>query len=54
MVKGRGACHLPDGAAGFVESALDVFGGEIADHRLGRCQRPHHGYLPSPAPGDWR
>jgi NADH:ubiquinone oxidoreductase subunit F (NADH-binding) len=36
-VRGRGACHHPDGAARFVESALSVFGGEIEAHRHGRC-----------------
>jgi NADH:ubiquinone oxidoreductase subunit F (NADH-binding) len=54
MVKGRGACHFPDGAAGFVSSALRVFDREIADHQLGRCHRPYAGYLPAPDPGGWR
>jgi NADH:ubiquinone oxidoreductase subunit F (NADH-binding) len=36
-VRGRGACHHPDGAARFVESALDVFAGEIEWHRRSRC-----------------
>ena len=35
---GRGACHLPDGAARFLGSGLDVFAPEIAQHDLrGRC-----------------
>jgi NADH:ubiquinone oxidoreductase subunit F (NADH-binding) len=36
-VRGRGACHHPDGAARFVESALTVFGAKIEDHRGRRC-----------------
>ncbi len=36
-VRGRGACHHPDGAAKFVESALEVFGAEIESHRRERC-----------------
>ena len=36
-VRGRGACHHPDGAARFVESALSVFGAEIDTHRGRRC-----------------
>jgi NADH:ubiquinone oxidoreductase subunit F (NADH-binding) len=50
MVKGRGACRFPDGAATFVESALDVLQAEVADHRVGRCRRRYGGYLPAPAP----
>lgn len=36
-VRGRGACHHPDGAVRFVDSALRVFAGEIADHHRSRC-----------------
>jgi NADH:ubiquinone oxidoreductase subunit F (NADH-binding) len=36
-VRGRGACHHPDGAARFVESAIKVFGHEIDYHRRQRC-----------------
>jgi NADH:ubiquinone oxidoreductase subunit F (NADH-binding) len=36
-IRGRGACHHPDGAARFVESALEVFGQDIEWHRHGRC-----------------
>jgi NADH:ubiquinone oxidoreductase subunit F (NADH-binding) len=34
-VRGRGACRHPDGAAGFVLSALDVFEPEFARHSQG-------------------
>jgi len=54
MVRGRGACQLPDGAAGFVDSALDAFADELDEHGHGRCRRPYRGYLPAPAPGGWR
>jgi NADH:ubiquinone oxidoreductase subunit F (NADH-binding) len=36
-VRGRGACHHPDGVARFARSALEVFGHEIELHRAGRC-----------------
>jgi NADH:ubiquinone oxidoreductase subunit F (NADH-binding) len=36
-VRGRGACHHPDGAVRFVESALAVFDDDIDWHRNGRC-----------------
>jgi NADH:ubiquinone oxidoreductase subunit F (NADH-binding) len=36
-IRGRGACHHPDGAARFVESALHVFSREIDAHRSGAC-----------------
>jgi NADH:ubiquinone oxidoreductase subunit F (NADH-binding) len=36
-IRGRGACHHPDGAVRFVESALRVFEDDIERHRLGRC-----------------
>jgi NADH:ubiquinone oxidoreductase subunit F (NADH-binding) len=37
-IRGRGACHHPDGATRFMMSALDVFGEEIDEHRSGRCR----------------
>ncbi len=36
-VRGRGACHHPDGAVRFVQSALEVFGDEVAAHQGRRC-----------------
>lgn len=36
-IRGRGACHHPDGAARFVESALHVFGSELDWHRRQPC-----------------
>jgi len=37
-IRGRGACHHPDGAVRFVASALSVFGSEIDWHRRNHCQ----------------
>ncbi len=37
-IRGRGACHHPDGAVRFVESVFEVFGDEIARHRRERCR----------------
>ncbi|MBV9007160.1 MAG: hypothetical protein JO181_21000, partial [Solirubrobacterales bacterium] len=42
-VRGRGACHHPDGAVRFVESAMDVFGDEIEAHARVRCTAPPAG-----------
>ncbi|MDQ6606518.1 MAG: SLBB domain-containing protein [Actinomycetota bacterium] len=36
-VRGRGACHHPDGAVRFVRSAIGVFADELAEHRGTRC-----------------
>ena len=41
QIVGRGACHHPDGAAGLLSSALDVFAAEFRLHEEGRrCSRP--------------
>ena len=37
-IRGRGACHHPDGAVRFVESSLRVFGHEIEGHMRGSCR----------------
>ncbi len=40
LVAGRGACHLPDGAAGLVRSALTVFAADVQAHlSAGPCAR---------------
>jgi NADH:ubiquinone oxidoreductase subunit F (NADH-binding) len=54
MVRGRGACGLPDGAAMFVESALVSLPAEVAAHGRGGCGRPHGRHLPAPRPGSFR
>jgi NADH:ubiquinone oxidoreductase subunit F (NADH-binding) len=47
MVKGRGACRHPDGAARFVESALTVFADHFAHHaRHGQCRLRDDAVLP--------
>jgi NADH:ubiquinone oxidoreductase subunit F (NADH-binding) len=53
LVRGRGACHLPDGAAAFVTSALSVFSAELARHRSsGPCvQARRRPTLPAPGYG---
>ncbi len=54
MISGRGACHFPDGAAGFVASALDVFATEVAEHQAGTCRRPRSPWAVPPSRGSWR
>ena len=50
-VRGRGACHHPDGTADFVLSALDVFAADVAAHAAGHgCGLPVRGVLPLPRP----
>jgi len=55
LVVGRGACHHPDGASRLVQSAVEVFGEEIARHaRRGPCKASSAHALPVPAGGSWR
>lgn len=54
---GRGACKHPDGAAGLLLSALDVFRADFQRHRAGRPCGPYHrpAGLPLAHPaGGWR
>jgi NADH:ubiquinone oxidoreductase subunit F (NADH-binding) len=55
-VRGRGACHYPDGVVRFVATALDVFGDEVARHdRDGRCLAAPPVPLPIPSSdGSWQ
>jgi NADH:ubiquinone oxidoreductase subunit F (NADH-binding) len=55
LVTGRGACHLPDGAAGLVTSALEVFSADLRAHaQAGPCERARRpAILPIP-PGSYR
>jgi NADH:ubiquinone oxidoreductase subunit F (NADH-binding) len=46
-IRGRGACHHPDGAVRFVASAMRVFEPEIESHRRGTCRARPAG-LPLP------
>ena len=50
LVEGRGACHLPDGAARFAASALRVFAADLREHlRRGPCHRVRRpGVIPVP------
>jgi NADH:ubiquinone oxidoreductase subunit F (NADH-binding) len=53
LIGGRGACHLPDGAAELVTSALTVFAAEVQAHaQAGPCERTRRpAILPIPALG---
>jgi NADH:ubiquinone oxidoreductase subunit F (NADH-binding) len=54
LVSGRGACHLPDGTAGLVGSALATFGADLRHHvergPCGRASRPPVLPVPEPLP----
>jgi NADH:ubiquinone oxidoreductase subunit F (NADH-binding) len=57
MVRGRGACHHPDGAVDLISSALTVFNEHLWLHVSGqRCRGAGvAGFPPPPAPGQgWR
>ena len=56
QVSGRGACAHPNGATRLVESALSVYGDEIAHHLDGACTaRSREPLMPIPhASGEWR
>lgn len=41
LLTGRGACHHPDGAAGFLQAALRVFEAEFAQHQSVRTCTVH-------------
>ncbi len=47
-IRGRGACHHPDGAVRFLTSAISVFAPEIEDHGRTPCRARPAG-LPLPA-----
>lgn len=47
QVTGRGACHHPTGATGFIASGLTAFDADVRAHLAGRpCGRTTHGVLP--------
>lgn len=49
VVRGRGACHHPDGTTRFLLSALEVFHDDVAVHLAeGGCGRPVRRILPVP------
>ena len=57
MVRGRGACHHPDGAVGQLTSAMTAFGDHLRLHLAGqRCRGASaSGFPQPPPPGDrWR
>jgi NADH:ubiquinone oxidoreductase subunit F (NADH-binding) len=50
-VPGRGACGHPDGAARFLQTALEVFAAELDNHQGGRCTAARGPAMPLP-PGE--
>ena len=57
MVKGRGACHHPDGAVGQLQSVLNAFDTHLVTHLRGiRCAGVGvEGFPPPPRPGEsWK
>jgi NADH:ubiquinone oxidoreductase subunit F (NADH-binding) len=52
-VRGRGACHHPNGVVRFVESSLETFGADLETHGRGRCRAPAAGLPLGPQVG-WR
>lgn len=47
QITGRGACHHPTGATGFISSGLVAFDADVRRHLAGRsCGRSVHGALP--------
>jgi NADH:ubiquinone oxidoreductase subunit F (NADH-binding) len=54
LVRGRGACHFPDGAVALVASALRVFAADLEDHlRYGPCPQVDRApVLAVPMPGE--
>jgi NADH:ubiquinone oxidoreductase subunit F (NADH-binding)/ferredoxin len=49
VVRGRGACHHPDGTTRFLLSAVEAFSDDVAVHLdKGGCGRPVRGVLPVP------
>ena len=58
LVEGRGACHLPDGVAGLVASALQVFADDVRGHQREPCLaargRPVFTVPAGPAPASTR
>jgi NADH:ubiquinone oxidoreductase subunit F (NADH-binding) len=51
-VRGRGACHHPNGVVRLVESALAVFAADVASHRRDRCRARPAGLPLGPPPTD--
>jgi NADH:ubiquinone oxidoreductase subunit F (NADH-binding) len=51
-IRGRGACHHPDGVTRLVTSALETFDGDFAEHADGRpCEHVDSVVIPVPGVG---